>query len=582
MNRSSIIVILLAVTSTQLGCSKKTSATAKPDAGASADTKADAGAGSARADLRVETLKNKAAYLTPQCYTKTKVASGPAANPCFTCHVQARAPNFVEDADLQQEYSFAEYALTNHWTNLFEDRSAKVAKISDEEIWRYVRSSNYFTEDNKLALVQRLAQLPKEWDDNGDGRWNGYTPDCYFNFDAEGFDRDASGAETGWRAYAYYPTPGTFWPTNGSTSDVLIRLPEVFRQTAAGAPSREVYKLNLAILEALFTHKDIAIDPTDESKYGVDLNKNSKIDTAREVVYRWAPLKNENMSYVGAAKTAQEAAKVHLAKGLFPEGTEFLHTVRYVDVADDGTTSLASRLKELRYAKKTRWLTYSELHAAADEEVKDKDDFPDRLKEVWGTGSAELGINNGRGWRLQGFIEDAQGDLRPQSFEEHVYCVGCHGGIGTNNDSMFTFARKLPVTKHAGGWFHWSQKNLKNEPEPVRADGRGEYSYYLQQNQAGDEFRMNDEVIGKFFDAKGDLIPAKADELKTDLTKLLWPSKARAALLNKAYRAIVIDQDFVEGRDATVTAPENVHRSVEEGDDTGVETSVTPFWRPNS
>ena len=50
----------------------------------------------------------------------------------------------------------------------------------------------------------------------------------YFNFDNEGFDKDLKNNYTGWRAFAYYPFLGTFWPTNGSTDDVLIRLPETF------------------------------------------------------------------------------------------------------------------------------------------------------------------------------------------------------------------------------------------------------------------------------------------------------------------------------------------------------------------
>src|SRR3546814_2792844 len=44
-------------------------------------------------------------------------------------------------------------------------------------------------------------------------------------FDDTGFARDGSG----WRAFRYKPFPGTFWPTNGASDDVLIRLPAIFR-----------------------------------------------------------------------------------------------------------------------------------------------------------------------------------------------------------------------------------------------------------------------------------------------------------------------------------------------------------------
>ena len=51
-----------------------------------------------------------------------------------------------------------------------------------------------------------------------------------FDFDDEGFDHAPDGTPTGWRAFAYMPLPSTFWPANGSTDDVLIRLPEAYRE----------------------------------------------------------------------------------------------------------------------------------------------------------------------------------------------------------------------------------------------------------------------------------------------------------------------------------------------------------------
>ena len=49
------------------------------------------------------------------------------------------------------------------------------------------------------------------------------------------------------------------------------------------------------------------------------------------------------MSYVGEAGAAQAAGDVHLAAGLYPEGTEFLQSLRYLDVGDDGTVDMAAR-----------------------------------------------------------------------------------------------------------------------------------------------------------------------------------------------------------------------------------------------
>src|SRR5690606_39472406 len=59
--------------------------------------------------------------------------------------------------------------------------------------------------------------------------------------------------------FAYYPFPGTFMPTNGSSDDVLIRLPEAFRQIKAGIYDQETYRINLAIVESMIKEQDIPI-----------------------------------------------------------------------------------------------------------------------------------------------------------------------------------------------------------------------------------------------------------------------------------------------------------------------------------
>lgn len=529
-------------------------------------------------DLRDRTLANRAAYIPPQCYTSTDVEDGPAANPCFTCHVMPRSPNFVIDHDLQLEHAFPEYARTNRWANLFEDRTEAVAAIDDATIDRYVAESNYLAE-GELLLASVLSAVPEGWDFDGDGEWGGYLPDAYFDFDDEGFDRDPHGELTGWRAFAYAPTPGTFWPTNGSMGDALIRLGDVFREDEEGSADRQIYVTNLAIVEALIRRADVPIAPTDEAAMGVDLDKDGALGTATRVSYDWAPLQGKTMSYVGRARLALEAGEVHLAAGLFPEGTEFLHTVRYLAV-DGDSVGLAPRLKELRYARKRAWWSYSELEARAGDEVKEKDDFPDRLKQLAGTGDVEHGIGNGQGWVYQGFIEDARGDLRPQTFEEQVFCVGCHGGAGVTDDGIFSFGRKLAADGFQRGWFHPSQRGLVGMAEPQRADGEGEYAHYLRHARAGDELRANDEVLERFFE-DGEPRSDRLEALAGDVSTLLLPSPERARLLAKAYLAIVREQDFIHGRDATITPPTNLHRTLDtESRPTGVDTPVLPRWRP--
>ena len=495
---------------------------------------------SPRAQVVVETAPSGTPYVPPQCYTKTQDADGRVHNPCFTCHADAAPPNYAADGSLQLAYEFGPASRVNPWTNLFVDRTAAVAAMSDEWMTNYVRQDNY----------RNMA------------RGSGWQPDIAFHFDDEGFDRAEDGAYTGWRAYAYYPLPGSFWPTNGSFGDALIRLPEAFRQDRAGSVDRGVYAINLAILEALIARRDVAIPASDERALEQDLDGDGVLGDARVVRYRWKP-GGGGMGWVGRAAALQSDGTVHLAAGLFPEGTEIAHSLRYLDV-DKGKVRMAPRMKELRYMMKRRWVSYGQLEQQAAAEASEKTQSPHKTRALVADG--ERGIGNGAGWRLQGFIEDTGGALRPQNLEEHAFCIGCHSGLGVTDDSVISFGRKLPSASFRRGWFHPTQRGLEGLAEPTRADGRGEYTAYLEWNGAGDELRANDEVLARFFDAAGQLKPEMASRASADVSELLLPSPERALRLDKAYRAIVREQSFTRGRDATITPPVHVHRELAEGD----------------
>ncbi|MCK5831048.1 MAG: hypothetical protein KAH20_12190 [Methylococcales bacterium] len=530
-------------------------------------------------DIITRSLHNKTAYIPPQCYTKTEDKQGNLHNPCFSCHTQAKRPNFINDSNLQQTYRFTDTARKNPWHNLFKDRSQAVAQISDESMIQYIRKSNYFDEQGLIKLTKKLNHVPKNWDYDHNRYWDGFTPDVWFNFDSEGFDHDPEGKLTGWRAFGYYPYLGTFWPTNGSTDDVMIRLAPAFRTNSKGKNDLAVYKVNLAIIESMLKEQDITIDPVDEANFDhVDLDKNGEIGIATKIHYDWAPVKQRFMWYVGQANIDQKAGKLHLAAGLYPEGTEFLHTVRYIDVDEQGNNHLSSRMKEVRYARKRFWVNYSKLKEKALTEMKEKNDFPNRLRTI--RGNAEVGISNGQGWAYAAFIEDAFGELRPQNYEELVFCAGCHSGIGSTKDGIFSFQRKLPITSHQQGWFHWSQFDLKNIVEPRRQDGNYEYSHYLQQNKSANEFRNNREVQDKFFDQNNKIKPAMLNQLHKDISLLLYASEKRALQLNKSYRVIVQEQSFTEGRDATIIPSKNIHKEVEQDQSTGIKEPI--FFKPLS
>src|SRR5262249_15395741 len=160
---------------------------------------------------------------------------------------------------------------------------------------------------------------------------------------------------SGWRAFSFYPLPGAFLPTNGGAAgDVLIRLDPVLRQNAAGDADTAVYVANLAIVEALITRADVPIDALDERQLGADLDLDGRLGIARRVAFRAHPYGATRMHYAGKARALEDSGQFPIAPGLFPIGTEFFHTVRYLDVTDTGEVKPAAHLKELRYTKKIR------------------------------------------------------------------------------------------------------------------------------------------------------------------------------------------------------------------------------------
>lgn len=485
-----------------------------------------------RMRLRDRKIDNIEAVIPPQCYTKTAGVS----NPCWTCHTDANGQNFMADADLQEAYAFSEAGKTNHWSNLFgsDRRHELVDAISDREILDYIRQDNY------SPLREALAERSK---------YLGWRPDVDLaqGFDAEGFAVDG----TQWRAFRFKPFPGTFWPTNGSTDDILIRLPRRFRQTASGTDSREIYKINLAILELAMTQDERignaavqrTVEPLNEVVAGLDLDGDGTLET------RVTRLHGLPAAYVGAADD------VEVRRYQYPLGTEFVHTVRYVD-PDEGSL-LSARLKELRYASKRYEIDEAITRIRYEAEQREKEvGAPPRFG-----GNAQTGLINSFGWLLQGYIEDSDGLLRLQTREEHMYCMGCHSTLGVTVDQTFGFPRKVPG---ADGWAHQNLAGIQDVPQ-VRLP-HGEYRTYFERVRGGDEFRANDELLTRFFSG-GDLdmarLRAAGREGHGDIRDLIVPSRQRALELNKAYRALVLLQDFELGRDFALGDIQNVHRRIE-------------------
>ncbi|AUX39874.1 hypothetical protein SOCE26_012690 [Sorangium cellulosum] len=502
----------------------------------------------AAAAARAALPGNPEASIPPVCYAAT--AGG--ANGCWTCHTTGFGPNTLADFDLQRTYSFSDAARKNPWTNLLEDLSAAAARTSDAEILEYIR------EDNYAPLRKALRALSERRD------YPGYVPDLDLGagFDEEGFARDGSG----FRAVRYKPFPGSFWPTNGGAGDVFLRLPAVFREDTSGAPSREVYKLNLALLEAAIASPSALpregeaapaaapaagreVEPVSELLAGVDLDGDGALEPAVTRVVRLP------------ARYAGGAAGVPVRPWIYPRGAELLHSVRYLD--PDHPALLAARMKELRYARKVDEPDDWAIARAYEREAEEKEEG----RPPFHAGGPEVGLRNAFGWQIQAFIEDEQGRLRLQTAEEHRACMGCHGAVGVTVDHTFSLARKVPG---AAGWRHQDLRGMPDVPQAGHAEP--EVLTYLRRAGGGDDYRANTEMLARFFPG-GALDEAAVRRAAPggdrDLVYLVAPSRERALLLDKAYRALVRAQRFEAGREVVLGPAPGILRAVE-GESTGL------------
>lgn len=470
---------------------------------------------------------NPESVIPPQCYTKTDGVN----NPCYVCHqtsLDANNPNIMNDGGLQGNYEFSDVGLTNSWKNLFKDRTEAIKAISDEEIQSWVNADNYSEWLKSLdsqpstapAQAMRIANLAY--------------PDQAF--DQDGFAKDGSH----WVSYNYKPFPSAFWPTNGSTGDAMIRLPAAFRELN-GQYSKAVYLANLALVEmAIKQLPQLSLAELNESEVGVDLDGDGIVSKASVIQAR--------ETYVG------DASSIQVAYMLYPESTEFLHTVRYVGVGDQGEIYNAPRMKEVRYMRKNKFLSAAHLKGSYFLEAKEK--HLEQMPQTVDLG--KRGIDNRFGWTINAYIEDKNGALRQQVHQELAFCNGCHKTVGSTIDQVFSFARKV---EGARGWGYINLKAIKDVPN--QGETQGEFLTYFSRVKGGDEFRQNTEMLSRWFKADGEVDSDKVQAVGS-IYELITPSAERAWALNKSYRLIVDEQSYIYGRDAVLAPAANVLETVDD------------------
>jgi hypothetical protein len=440
-------------------------------------------------------MRNPYGHIPAQCYIET---SGGTQNACLFCHtngvfLQRLGNNNPQTGyeplvgNLQLTYAFADInypffvnGSIMPWENTLHPerlREALDALGIDPAGWDL---QVYIREDNWSAAFAGRPGSPLAWDPRIDSPFRllaGLDP-ADLPADSDGFVRstrnenghfpDGDGWITGWRAVNFMPY-GIFTPHAGSVSGIYIRLPKQFMQDIEGNFDLALYSDNLELLERTIQDRLRAGDAT---------------------------------HYLGGASA------VAVRPGLYPVGTEFAHPLHYVDVAADGSDigissfpgTRSRRLKELRYMYK-----YTEWDPDSVAPGNKEEDAPPYAN------SSQGWIANNAGWYLAGFIEKADGELRPQSAAELMQCMGCHSGnvypsdiaygeftSGTGNtiDSTWSFPRKLAGTQ---GWREMDYLGYITDPDADAGatPGVATTAEPLNRQAAVGEFRFFlDHVVG--------------------------------------------------------------------------------------
>jgi hypothetical protein len=485
-------------------------------------------------ELRDRTLfENPYANIPPQCYTETSYGM---QNSCLFCHSNAAARielgNTIPQAglndkigNLQLEYAFGpanEFTKNpnvNPWRNLIAPKELSNAfkKLNiDTKNWNlkeYIKTDNwekaYNNKINKKEFILFPKLNPSHLPAQNDGFVRAPNKD-------EALFKDVKGYNTGWRAINFIPY-GIFTPYSGSVSGIYIQLSQKFMKDKKGNFDLDIYKKNLDLLEKAIQDR---------------LGENDK-------------------NYMGLARN------ILVERGLFPLGTEFAHPLHYVDIEADATYSnnnkypglRSNRVKEIRYMYKYQMYYPQEI-------VTKEEDAALYYNED------ESWIDNGAGWYMSGFIEDKNGDLRGQTPQELLSCIGCHSstygfepeqftsGTGNTIDTIWSMPRKLPEDR---GWKEMDylayKYNKRSElasssgnsfiQDPINKKANiGEFRYFLNHVVGASLYGDMPKLMEKFLKEKITIINGYSDnfpELKFDNVEVLRKAQEKRLKLIREF-----------------------------------------------
>jgi hypothetical protein len=496
-----------------------------------------------RAGASYKPAFNEEPSIPAQCWIETGYGT---QNACLYCHTDYLADighgNAFPLGEDQILYSFPSPDLNKVlWRNTIfpQEISARLKEegiaLPDPEDVDYVRHDNWQPAFDKARSTGTIGWLNPVADDfllfpalnprhlfpynETDPTGNG----THGFVDKDGFVRDEKSGFTGWRAVNFFPY-GIFTPLSGSVSGIYVRLPEPF-MTRGNQFSRTVYENNLNLLETNIKNRPMARN------------------------HYWG-----------------DASQIPVKRGFFPVGTEFAHPLHYVDLNADGESghtldgvagltgpvfefpgTRSRRIKEMRYMYK-----YKEVGI---EDITEEAHYESVVIGHEGHGW----VDNNAGWVLAGYIENRQGDLRPQTTEEMMQCIGCHGKVGNTVDSIWSFQRKLPgedgwKEMNYGAYDSAGPKESRLQEYVHENTGMGELGYFYHAVVGADLYGvMPDEIAEALKNYAGprlqdlDLKNSLDAVFNDDLLKNMPSKKRKSHLLDrqKVMRTYVADRSYL-------------------------------------
>ena len=455
---------------------------------------------------------NEEPEIPAQCWIETSYGT---QNACKYCHTDYLAEvghgNNFPIADDQEVYSFPSANLNKIlWQNIIypqniEKRLAAEGVIvpSIEDV-AYVRVDNWLSKYSEVRPVGHSEWLnnkslskdfilfpalnpnhlfPQTSENPTNNGVNGY-------IDNEGFIKSENDEYTGWRAINFFPY-AIFTPLRGSVSGIYLRLPAEF-MNQNNKFDADIYKQNLELLELNIKNRSL-------------------------------PQNN----YVGDAKG------VSISKGFYPVGTEFAHPLHYVDLHADGEVGIAvdgvmasgavqyefpgtrsKRVKEIRYMYKWKDVGLEDIGEDDEDDEDDDDDDDDDGDDddddedfdSYVGHEGQGWVDNDAGWIVAAFIENREGELRPQTTEELAQCLGCHSKVGNTVDAVWSFQRKIP------GMEGWADMNY-GKYDSKKSDKTHMHDYLYKETAMGEQGYFYSSVVG------ADLYGVMPAEIVAELTR---------------------------------------------------------------